>query len=176
MATAATGAGKKGFAAWYAGHKNEALLGGAGIVVAIALYVKSKNAASSTSSGATPSTSTVMPGTTAPSTYGGGGGDMSGIDELLQQLQTEVSALQPSAGSSGSGAPTIPSGEVLAGSGYSPGNAGPGGITAGGHTYLGLSSPSQLLGEPTFIQVAPGDFIPTPSSGVAPGTTQYVQT
>ncbi len=157
-AKAATGAGKKGFMAWYAGHKNEALLGGAGIVVAIALYVKSKNAAaaSGTSSTATPS-STVMPGTTAPSTYGGGGGDMSGFGDTLAELQQEIAALSPNSG--GSSTSTAVSGSWGGGSGQSfdP-------VAAGSTIPSGV----QL-----FWEVAPGVFDPY-SSGVPSGTQLYV--
>lgn len=103
-AAAATGAaaGKKSFSAWYAGHKPEAAIGAAGIVVAIALYVKSKNAAAS-SGNATPSTSTVMPGTLAPDTGNFGGGDLAGLDSVLSQLSNQLGALQPTGSSSSAG-------------------------------------------------------------------------
>lgn len=110
-AAAAKTAGKKGIGAWYAGHKPEALLGAAGIVVTLALYVKSKNAAagSGTSSTATPSTSTVMPGTLAPDTgsSGSGGGDISGLEGILSGLGQQLTQLQGQQGS-GNGTPGTP--------------------------------------------------------------------
>lgn len=112
MATAskaASSAGKKSFSAWYAGHKPEALLGAGGIVVAIALYVKQKNAAAGGSSGANPPPSQVIsPGTLAPYTGSAGGGpsDMSGIDSILAGLGNQLSQIQgqlPGPGTSGAG-------------------------------------------------------------------------
>lgn len=95
--TATKGAG--GFAKWYAGHKPEALLGAAGLVVAVAAYVRSRQQAASSSSStsptATPSTSTVMPGSLAPFTgsAGGGGSDMTGMSSILLQLEESISKL-----------------------------------------------------------------------------------
>jgi hypothetical protein len=105
---AAGAAGKKGFAAWYGGHKTEALLGAGGIVVTIALYVKSKNAAAGTSTAATatPSTSTVMPGTEAPDTgsYGNGGGDgVSGLSSILSGLSSQLTNLTGTLSGTGTG-------------------------------------------------------------------------
>jgi hypothetical protein len=106
---AASAAGKKGIGAWYAGHKPEALLGAAGIVVTLALYVRSKNAAAAASGSTTPatgSTSTVMPGTLAPDTgsYGNGGGDITGLESVLTGLGQQLTALQGQQ-ATGSGTP-----------------------------------------------------------------------
>lgn len=114
MATApaapAKAAAKKGIGAWYAGHKPEALIGAAGIVVTLALYVRSKNAsaaASGTGTTVTPSTSQVLPGTTAPftgDTGSSGGGDITGLESIISQLGTQISGLQGTQNQPGTGA------------------------------------------------------------------------
>lgn len=171
-----TGAAKKGIGAWYAGHKPEALLGAAGIVVTLALYVRSKGASGAAAPTATPSTSTVMPGTLAPATgsYGNGGGDITGVESLLSQLSGQITALGTPAAPAAGASPnfTLPTGETLQGSGYTSGASQTVQTSAG--IFSELYSPSQLVGEPTYVQVAPGDFIPTPANA-APNTPQFAK-
>lgn len=110
---AAGRAGKQSFSAWYAGHKPEALLGAGGIVVAIALYVKSRNAAAASSSGTNaPASQVISPGTLAPYTGSpGGSSDMSGIDSILAGLGNQLSQIQgqlPAPGTPGTPAAAAP--------------------------------------------------------------------
>ncbi len=147
----------KGFSAWYSGHKTEAILGAGGIVVTIALYVRSKNssaAASGTGATATPSTSTIMPGTLAPDTgsYGNGGGDIAGLESVISGLSSQISGLQPQSGTGGSGA---------------------GASTPAAPSYQALTNPSDLAAltstnTPLYYQPTPGVY---EQVGDQPGNT-----
>lgn len=76
------------FTDWLKTHKNEAYLGSAGTVVALALYVKSRKAASSSSSGT--SESTEMPTSTADTT---GTDAYNGIEDQVLGLQSALLGL-----------------------------------------------------------------------------------
>ncbi len=87
--------------AWLKGHKTETLLGAGGIVVTIALYVRSKNAAASTSG---ETVSTEEPSGTADTTDS----DLyNGLEGQIGQLQQAVTLLGTTAGTA-SAAPATP--------------------------------------------------------------------
>ncbi len=126
--------------AWLKTHKQEAALGAGGIVVAIALYMKSRanaaaNSSSSTSSGTLSSTpaSVAYPTGVANTT----GTDLyTGLESQISQLQAAITAAQqpapaPSVSSSpppGLSSTTPLSNQVIVGGGYSvAGGSGPGG-------------------------------------------------
>ena len=81
------GGGPPKTGAWLKSHKQEAALGAGGIVVAIALYVRSKNAASGSSSGASSTTPATADTTSA---------------DLYNALEGQIANLQQGA-SSGAG-------------------------------------------------------------------------
>jgi hypothetical protein len=95
---------KGGLAAWFKKQgKTTWYVGGAGIVVAIALYVKSRKSAAGTSTSASTATpdSTVLPTSEFTGTDGGGGdfgGDLSGLETSIAGLQTSIAGLQPGTG------------------------------------------------------------------------------
>lgn len=80
---------------WLKGHRVETLLGAGGIVVTIALYVRSKN--SSTSGGSGTTASTVEPDGTADTTDSDLYNDLEG---QIEQLGTAVNGLAATAGAS----------------------------------------------------------------------------
>lgn len=181
---------KKGIGAWYNGHKPEVLMGAAGIVVTVALYVRSKGSAGSSSTTAASTPTSTVTGSALPDTgnYGGGGGDTTGLDEILTQLSGQLTSLQGSSPSSSD------SGQVLTGSGYgAPGSsAGDPSTTSvaaasGGASYEGIPAADitelNTAGTPTYYQPAPGVFAQTPAGagvdnlgGLAGNTPIYVQT
>lgn len=100
------------FGSWLKTHREEALLGGGGIVVTIALYMRSRSKSSSSSSSSAPSASGAVPTPVAYPTSTGSttGTDVaSGMESQILGLQSALLALkaQPSASSAG-GTTTAP--------------------------------------------------------------------
>jgi len=92
-----SGDGKKSQStgAWLKTHKQEAALGAGGIVIALALYVRSRNTAGSSSSSSTTPSSTVVPATadtTGTDVY-------SGLEDQILGLQQAVLGMTQGAGS-----------------------------------------------------------------------------
>jgi hypothetical protein len=174
---------------WLKTHKQEAALGAGGVVVAIALYVRSRsNAASGSSSStagyATPNSSSTYPAgyvdTSSTDLYNGLEGQIVGLQAAIQQASaaqqggTTASATPPAAAVPSD---LIPLGDqVLVGSGYSvAGGAGPGGgygsgvVAGSGGNYftpIGTLQGSEALfgsGSPVDYEPALGVFDPVTS-------------
>ncbi len=171
--------------AWLKTHKQEAILGAGGIVVAIALYMRSRSQAAANSGAAASSLATPN----ATSTYPAGYVDTSSTD-LYNGLEGQITSLQSaiaqaSAAQSGGvspGGPMIPatpapsnlvplSDQVIQGGGYSlAGGAGPGGSYGSGTVQAGSGgyfSPLATLGASTdMFGSSPGSVYFEPAQGV----------
>lgn len=91
------GAAKPGLTGWLEDHRTQAYIGAAGLVIAIALYVKSRDSAAAASTGTT-AASTAVPTSTADTT---GTDAYNGIEDQVLGLQSALLALQnPQTGSS----------------------------------------------------------------------------
>ena len=95
MTDAPAGSPKMG--SWIKTHKNEAILAGGGIVVAIALYVKSKNASSSSGTAATQSYANpaTVADTTATDAYSGLENQVLGLQQAFLGLAGQGAAAAP---------------------------------------------------------------------------------
>lgn len=172
------------WSAWLKTHKQEAALGGAGIVVAIALYVKSKKSAAGSSSGQPVTNPTyAYPSSTADTT----GYDIyNGLESQILGLQQAVLAGQQGGGTGGSGGPSKASpptvgpapqdwGNVV-GSGYATAATNP--VTgADANAYSGIPSgaiAASLVsgGHTLYYEPTAGNFSPI-VPGLQPGTELY---
>jgi hypothetical protein len=100
----------KGLGAWFTGHKTQAYIGAAGLVITIALYVKSKDSASATSAGTTDSTAvpTSTADTTGTDAYNGIEDQVLGLQSALLGLQTGSASTTSSVGTTSSSDPGQP--------------------------------------------------------------------
>jgi hypothetical protein len=153
---------------WLKTHKQEALLGAGGIVVAIALYVRSKNSSSSSSS--------------TPPTYAVADTTPTDLSSQIDALGQAIANLQPAGSSNPPTAVNIPA-QVTVGSGLGPAS-GPGSTatySAGGVTYGYVPSQAaaeSLLGagQSLYYEPAPGDFVQElPGVAYAPGTPTWAK-
>jgi hypothetical protein len=151
---------------WLKTHKQEAALGGAGLVVAIALYVRSKNASSSS-------------GTTTASTGNPATVDDTTATDYYSGLENQITGLQSALLGAGTQAPySPPTNESISGSGYGlPGGAGD--VTsASGATFEELANwnAAQAIisgGGTVDYEPSPGIFAPANKGGqllLAPGS------
>jgi hypothetical protein len=142
MAAASTGPISKGD--FLKAHRTELLVGGAGLVAAIALYVKSKNSSSSSTS-TTPASTTDEPveydgGGAGNGTGGGYGGE---LEEQIAALGQQLAAISPSGQllNPVAGSLTGPSGTSAASQAAAT-SPGYGTIDIGGTDYIILGQPS----------------------------------
>ncbi len=123
-------------AEWFKTHKQEAIIGGGGLVVALALYVKSRNASASSSS-STPS-STVVPAVSDTT----GTDEFSGVEDQILGLQSAVLGMAaagsapPSTGALSPG--TIPAPVPASPAPSAPTGPGYGTQSFGGASYVDL--------------------------------------
>lgn len=116
------------FGQWLKTHKNEAMLAGGGVVVAIALYVKSQ----SSSSGSSSTDATEVPATadtTDSDVY-------NALEGQIESLSGAVSTLQGL--SPGSSSTATSSGAAAAGSSAASSGPGFGDVSVGGQSYVEL--------------------------------------
>jgi hypothetical protein len=164
---------KKPVPTWY-------YVAGAGALV-VAYYAYSKSQANKAAAAAAAQPAPIAAGVgssagTAAGSYGNAG-DLASLLPYLQGNQSTTAA------TTGSGAAyTAPTGEVIQGSGYwQPQSTTP--ITGNDNSqYQWISALPQLAavyqsGQPTYIQIQPGVFMPAPpgGTGLAAGTPQYLR-
>jgi hypothetical protein len=149
------------FQAWVKTHKNEAALGGAGILATLYLAYRSRSKTSSTAS-ALGGVSPLLNGSAASSTY----------DALTAGGTLATGA--PSAGGW-----QIPTGITRNGSGYViPGAAGMTEFDTQGNSYEYINSTTELQSlqqssTPLYYQPSPGIFQQTTGAGLAAGTPLF---
>jgi len=144
-----------GFAEWIRTHQNEAMLGGAGIVVAVALYVKSR-ASSSTSSTSSSGAQNAAAMQQAGVVYPGSGSDsgaLLGLEDILAAQQQNYQSATSGASTATTGAgssitaqqATQALADVQAGGASAYANAGP------TNDFMFWNNASQELGQPYFL-------------------------
>jgi hypothetical protein len=158
--------------AWFQKHKTELMVGGAGVAVTVALYLRSKANASGTT-GTAATTSSYLPQTTADTT------DTDLYDSLEGQVQGLSAAVANNTAANQNQGFTAPTNEQLFGSGYgAPGSqeeyatsSSPVG-DAGGGQYYQLNDQQiwsdVTAGDTIYSQVEPGVFQPTTNVNSGP--------
>lgn len=155
---------------WLKTHKQEAALGAGGIVVAVALYVRSRANASSSSSSGTTSPSTTAAGVEP---YGGYVADTSGTD-LYNGLEGQIQAL-------GAAISALPATSSTGASGLTPSALVPLSdqtVVGGGYSLLGGSGPgggygSGVVESGTGAYFAPYATAEASAAGFAAGQADY---
>jgi hypothetical protein len=149
--------------------------GAVGLVVVYYLYSKSKASSAATTAAATTAAAGTSSGAGTSAGSYGNAGDLAALAPYLSQTAAN------STPTAGSGAGTIPTGQVQGGGGYEPAGGQPGSTVAGANGVTYQWVPGSALatlgsaGVPLFEQTTPGVFTPWNVNTYVPNTALYQQ-